>query len=49
MIAVRGLIQLAIIYFPQSVHHADIGIAALGLIVPASHVFVLGKAETQGQ
>jgi hypothetical protein len=45
MLAVRFFIWLATVYAPQSVHGVELGIALFSVVVVASHLFVLKRAE----
>jgi hypothetical protein len=46
MIAIRLFIWIVSTYAPQSVHGAELGIVIFSVVVAASHLFVLKKAET---
>jgi hypothetical protein len=46
MVAVRLFIWLVSTYAPESVHGVELGIGGFSVVVVASHLFVLKKAET---
>jgi hypothetical protein len=45
MIAIRIFIWAAMVYAPQTVHGADIGIAGFAIIMAGCHLFILKMAE----
>jgi hypothetical protein len=45
MIAIRLFIWAAMVYAPQAVHGADIGIAGFAVIMAGCHLFILKMAE----